>query len=138
MFRVTVLAMARKLVVAKEAVSAGDGKGYDDPISPLQIRHSFAYFFHDPHELVSQHHRAGLGDSAGINVQVGPADRRGRYFQNDIAIVFYRGVGDRIVSYFLWTMYYRCFHTILIEMVNLVSFLGVLVVSSFCRLTSAY
>ena len=93
---VGVLAVAGQSVVAEEAGAAGNREGHHHPVAYFQIAHALADFLHDAHELVAEHHRAGLGQEAVVEVQVGAADGRAGDADNGVAAVFNRGVIHRV------------------------------------------
>nr|GFD32763.1 hypothetical protein [Tanacetum cinerariifolium] len=82
---------AGQLVVAKEAVAAGDGERHYHAVAALEVAHALAHFLHDAHELVPEHHW-GSGQRAVVDVQVGAANGRARHANDGVARVFERGV----------------------------------------------
>ena len=93
--RVGVIAQRPELFLAEKAVAAGDRKRNDDAIAALEIGHSLADLFHDPHELVAQDvagfHR---GDASAIEMQVRSANAGGRDANDRIAGIDQLGVGN--------------------------------------------
>ena len=74
--RIRVLAEREHLLLAEEAVAAGDGKGHHDAVAYLQLLHIRPDLDDFAHELVP-HDVARLhgGDESVVKVQVGAADR---------------------------------------------------------------
>src|SRR5829696_10380733 len=86
--RVGVLADGVELVLAGPAVAAGDRERDDDAVADLEVGDAPALLDDLAHELVAEDvalaHRR---DVAVVEVQVGPADRRGADLHDGVAVV---------------------------------------------------
>lgn len=83
-------------MLAEEASAASDGEGNNDAVAFFQGGHGAAGFFDHALELVTENHIALLREEAVVDVQIGPADRRGRHAKNDVVGLFNRGIGNVI------------------------------------------
>ena len=99
------------LQAAKEAVSAGDDKGDHHPVAFSQRLHFPARLHHFAHELMAKNIAVlNFRDLAAVEMQIGSADRRGRYAQDDIVRLFNDRVGDILDTNMMWTVVRECFH----------------------------
>src|SRR5690606_5051044 len=99
-----------QLLAAEEALAAGDGEGHHHPVSHLQVGHAVTDFLDDAHELVAEHHRPGLKNATGIDVQVRPADGGGGHLENNVAIVLDDRIGHRVVRDEAWSANHSSSH----------------------------
>jgi hypothetical protein len=107
---VGVLAVPRQVVVAKQAMPAGNGEGHHHAVAALEVAHALAHFLYYAHEFVAQGHGPRLRDAAVVDVQVGPANGRAGDADNGVA-----GVQDFRVVYSVHADIFRavnseCFH----------------------------
>ena len=97
---VGVFAVAGQLVVAEEALAAGNREGHHHAVAHLELAaHALAHLLHDAHELVAERHGPGLRNAAVVDVQVGAADGRARHADDGVARVLQRGVVYGIDAY---------------------------------------
>src|SRR6185295_1798676 len=86
--RVRVLAQRVQLALARRADAAGDGEGYDDPITDLELLHAASHLDDLAHELVAKDvtalHRR---DEAVIKMQIRAADRGRRDLHDRVLLI---------------------------------------------------
>ena len=95
--RVGGLAGGVEMLVAEEALAAGDDERHHHAVALLEAFHARSRFHHDAHEFMAEDVPClGGGNLATIEVQVGAADGGGRDFEDDVVGFLDDRVGDSL------------------------------------------
>jgi hypothetical protein len=110
------------MLVAEEALAAGDDEGHHHTVALLEPLYARPGLHHDPHEFMAEDVACfGGRNLAAIEVQVGAADGGGSDLQDDVVGFLDDGVGDRFDPHVMGGMVEQCAHGLLLEWAGLAS-----------------
>jgi hypothetical protein len=102
---VRVIAQRPEMLLAEEAVAAGDGKGHHNAVADLQIVNFGAYVHHLAHKLVAEDVPfLQRGDETVEEMQVRAADGGPCDFNYGVPRIQNNGIPDPLNSHVVWTM----------------------------------
>ena len=113
LLRVGIGALAAREVaaLAEEAFAAGDGERHHDAVADPELAVPGTDFDHFAHRFVPEHVAVlHAGNDAVVDMQVGAADRAGRYLDDGIARMLDPRVRDAFASHVAFAVPGECSH----------------------------
>src|SRR4051794_13065463 len=101
---------------AEETAAATDGERDDDAVADFEIADVLAHFDYLAHKFVAQN--VALfhpGDVAVVDMEIGPADRRGRRFDESVALVQELRLRNIFHAYVMRAVPAECLHRCLLQ-----------------------